>query len=736
MLTGRTLRCWPPAAKTAFGLAVCLSVGALTTPALALQLGEPSVSSALGQPLQMTVPVVLDTGAQLAPECVQIVRAEDNAGAAPSLSSGRVTLDPSGRQLTIESSQPIGEPALRVAVEVGCNQKIRREFSILLDPPSVVQPAASTVSSLRLGMAQISAVLGQPLSIKVPVVGADAGSLTASCVRLADPISSEGAPVLTQAQIRVLPQGATSVIEVLTPDAVTEPAVRIALDVGCTDPVRREFAVLLGLPTLAVSNAPELEQGAPAPQAEVKPKAKPKPRPFEPLARRAPKPNQVPPAAEIAAAPVQEHPSPAPAPAKEAVKAARPPSDRLVLASPEDIGPAAPSGQETTGAVPDATAELLKRIDAMTQQVQELQAQLNAERRRQEELRREFEERQAWTWSAGGLGGLLLGGALVMAWRQRRSPASSAWPAPVEDRLAAPIAPAIAREASVNAIRAARAAAGRDSRGIGGRATMPGALTNPPVVASTTPGATEPSEHNTHITVTELHDTVQIIKELYATVLERTTSGSASTTTTGVPSRPLELDLRTPEAAKPAVLGALAPALSARIAAGQAVPSGRDSRRAALEEATTEERFTELPTEVALDLDVGTRSAANEPTEPMLVFEPLPAAGTESRPMPAKDIGAERIPATTAKAEMTPAVPAPGALEERLTQTPTEVLIDIDVGPTTGLSGITSAAEPTRVDPAEGAVAQRPRGNGTASGPIDLKLDLPARPKAGPFGRS
>jgi hypothetical protein len=123
-------------------------------------------------------------------------------------------------------------------------------------------------------------VLGQRLSIRVPAVGTEAGTLSADCVRLADPISSEGAPVLRRADIRVLRQDAGALIEVVTPDPVTEPAVRLALDVGCREPLRREFAILLGLPALAASDAgapvaaEEPKQLAPAPKPTTKRAAK------------------------------------------------------------------------------------------------------------------------------------------------------------------------------------------------------------------------------------------------------------------------------------------------------------------------------------------------------------------------------------------------------------------------------------------------------------------------------
>src|SRR5467141_1223168 len=234
------------------GAALVVAVAA-SSHAMALGLGEPKVASVLGQPLQMTVPLVMEAGAELPQECVRNIPGRESGEPIPSLNVGRITVDAERRQLKIESLQPISEPTLRVVVELGCNERIRREFALLLDPPSVAALGTDALarlggaeSPIGLGMAQISAVLGQRLSIRVPAVGTDAGAL----------------------------------IEVVTPDPVTEPAVRLALDVGCREPLRREFAILLGLPALAASDAgapvaaEEPKQLAPAPKPTTKRAAK------------------------------------------------------------------------------------------------------------------------------------------------------------------------------------------------------------------------------------------------------------------------------------------------------------------------------------------------------------------------------------------------------------------------------------------------------------------------------
>jgi hypothetical protein len=679
----------------AFRFATGAAVAGFAINAFALGLGEPNVASVLGQPLQMTVPLMMDAGTELAQECARIIPGNQSGEPTPSLNAGRVTIDAVGRQLRVESLRPISEPALRVIVEVGCNQRIRREFALLMDPPSVAAPALSSglatsdQASLGLGMAQISAVLGRRLSIRVPVVGANAAGLTAACVHLADPVSSEGPPVLRQADIRVQPRDGGSLIEVVTPDPVTEPAVRLALDVGCRSPLHREYAVMLGLPALAASNAgtPVAAKEPAAPETEPKP-----------AAARATKALKAAPAVPATAEP---HARTAPVQPREALakapQAPTPGPDRLVLGSPEEgIGPSAP-GTDTGNSTLDPNAELARRMDAMSKQIEALQAQLLASRQHEQELeRRALETREEWTWSMIALATLLLLGALAMAWRQRRLVAPVTW----EPVLTQPPQVTVPRPVMA---RAATDTFARESSGIAGRATMPGRATNPSVLAT---GITEPSladERNSQITVTELHDTVQVIKELYATVLERNTSSTTGGSGGKKPPRPLELDLRTPGHATPA---------SAPPPPAEPVRAEGSDKRA------TEERFTQLPTEVGLDLDLGSMVAG----APEVVLTDLLAPGSAERASRAEEPSAA---AASARA------PTQAESDDNLTQTPTEVLIDIDVGTTTGFSPTIDRAGP-RLNPQRPEAERSTRNAASKLEPIDLQLDLsqpPARSK-------
>jgi hypothetical protein len=242
---------------------------------------------------------------------------------------------------------------------------------------------------------------------------------------------------------------------------------------------------------------------------------------------------------------------------------------------------------------------------------------------------------------------------------------------------------------------------------------------------STVGASTEPSmsdDRRSEITVTELHDTVQVIKELYATVLERSTS-AATMPATGRPQRPLELDLRAPTVANPPAAPAVRRSESDRTdvsppTQGEPTKHGSD------------ERFTELPTEAGLDLDLNSVAATGADSERADVRRqlrddplarrtrhPVADALSHGEPTPLDKAGAGRVPAATPPP---PPVSTPSEArravdlsDEQLTQTPTELAIDIDVGTTTDFSSTIGRAAP--------AVAKPP----SMLDPIDLQLDLP-----------
>jgi hypothetical protein len=155
----------------------------------------------------------------------------------------------------------------------------------------------------------------------------------------------------------------------------------------------------------------------------------------------------------------------------------------------------------------------------------------------------------------------------------------------------------------------------------------------------------------------------------------------------------------------------------------------------------TDERFTELPTEVGLDLDLSSVVAP----APEVVLTDLLAQGSAPRAVwPTEQpavAAAAQTPAQAAESPSRVTDSAPpvvvaarseaarhdGLPDENLTQTPTEVLLDIDVGTTTGF--------PHTIDRGARPEAERGRNGPSVLEPIDLQLDL-GQPQARPKQRA
>src|ERR1051325_10988218 len=130
--------------------AVAGSLVALATgPAHALGLGEIVEQSALGEPLRFVVPVLLNAddlaGNEVAPECFKLVSGDSaRSGELPQIAFGRAMLErnAAGVRVVVTSNTVARDPALSFTVQAGCRLKIRHEYTVLLDPPVIREPAA------------------------------------------------------------------------------------------------------------------------------------------------------------------------------------------------------------------------------------------------------------------------------------------------------------------------------------------------------------------------------------------------------------------------------------------------------------------------------------------------------------------------------------------------------------------------------------------------------------------
>ncbi len=155
--------------------AIALALGA--TDAGAIALGEPDVRSALGEPLDLRIPVTIRAGESVEPACFTLV--PDAAADIPRLSGAIVSLQRSAARtfLRIQSAAPVNDPALALSVAASCPGQAgeyKREYAVLLDPrqlasvpaptPSVAtEGAPSAMSTARAIAATLVARIGDTL---------------------------------------------------------------------------------------------------------------------------------------------------------------------------------------------------------------------------------------------------------------------------------------------------------------------------------------------------------------------------------------------------------------------------------------------------------------------------------------------------------------------------------------------------------------------------------------------
>ncbi|HEX5961015.1 MAG TPA: FimV/HubP family polar landmark protein [Rhodanobacteraceae bacterium] len=153
--------------------AVLLALAAL--PALALQLGEIQVKSALNQPLVAAIPLHPESLAELDGLSVGLASADDFARAGLPLTATDQTLrfnvvtDNNGQKLIlVTSSQPVTDPYLDFLLQVNTRQGRQvREFVVLLNP--VIAAPAPVVQAAPVASAPSAATaVAQPAELPAP----------------------------------------------------------------------------------------------------------------------------------------------------------------------------------------------------------------------------------------------------------------------------------------------------------------------------------------------------------------------------------------------------------------------------------------------------------------------------------------------------------------------------------------------------------------------------------------
>ncbi|MBI3347392.1 MAG: hypothetical protein HY020_09310 [Burkholderiales bacterium] len=115
---------------------MALLLGLAPQGASALGLGRPQVHSALGKPLDVSVPFTLADGEQLTDGCLRADVSARDARVPAGLLQMRVEGEPGQQRIRLQSLARIDEPALRITLALGCPLRLTREFNAFIDPPT------------------------------------------------------------------------------------------------------------------------------------------------------------------------------------------------------------------------------------------------------------------------------------------------------------------------------------------------------------------------------------------------------------------------------------------------------------------------------------------------------------------------------------------------------------------------------------------------------------------------
>jgi pilus assembly protein FimV len=133
---------------------VAVALAAFDAPALTL--GEARVRSSLGDPLDVRIPVTLAPGEAIEPGCFSLVR--EATADMPRVTGARISVERSaaGTQLRVETRTPVNEPALVVGIAASCGgaAAVKRDYSLLLDPPAAGRAPPSQAPAPATARAQ------------------------------------------------------------------------------------------------------------------------------------------------------------------------------------------------------------------------------------------------------------------------------------------------------------------------------------------------------------------------------------------------------------------------------------------------------------------------------------------------------------------------------------------------------------------------------------------------------
>ena len=113
--------------------ALMVAAAVVSSSAHAVSLGNATPHSTLGQPLRVTIPLHAAAGEILASDCFSLARPTADG---PAIVTAKVSLERAAAvpRLVVTTREAVNEPAISLAVQVGCGGATRRDYVLLLDP--------------------------------------------------------------------------------------------------------------------------------------------------------------------------------------------------------------------------------------------------------------------------------------------------------------------------------------------------------------------------------------------------------------------------------------------------------------------------------------------------------------------------------------------------------------------------------------------------------------------------
>jgi hypothetical protein len=130
--------------KPSLPLLLCLLPASM--PALAAGLGELTVNSRIGEPLQAEVAIIAGPDEKLEAVCFSLARIKD--AELPVITGARLQLEQGGqgKLLRISAAEALLEPLAMLRLRAGCGVELQRDYVVMPLPPDSMQQSATIAS--------------------------------------------------------------------------------------------------------------------------------------------------------------------------------------------------------------------------------------------------------------------------------------------------------------------------------------------------------------------------------------------------------------------------------------------------------------------------------------------------------------------------------------------------------------------------------------------------------------